>query len=175
MTGWIIRRVAIGLLLVVIVFGYLLYDSFQCMANFTQTVAILEMEQVKQKEKLSSLILEQKKKEVATSRSAVRQTLLMDISAYTCMDDHKRPGDPAYCQTADGTYLKPTHKRKVVAADPSVFFAGTKLMIEGIGEVTVRDKGGAIKGMRLDLFWDETDRAGALKFGRQIRKVTVLN
>jgi 3D (Asp-Asp-Asp) domain-containing protein len=48
-------------------------------------------------------------------------------------------------------------------------------MVEGIGEVTVRDKGGAIQGMRLDLFWDETDRAGALRFGRQVRKVTVLN
>lgn len=175
MAGWIIKRIAVCLLILVLGFGYLLYDSLQCMASFTHTLALLETEQVKQKDKLSSMLLDQKKKELSTSRTSVRQTMMMDISAYTCMDDHKRPGDPAYCQTADGTYLKQSHRRKVVAADPNVFHAGTRLMVEGIGEVTVRDKGGAIKGMRLDLFWDETDRLGALRFGRQMKKVTVLN
>ena len=47
-------------------------------------------------------------------------------------------------------------------------------MIEGVGLVVVSDTGSAIKGNRLDLFWDETDRDGALKWGRQVRKVTVL-
>ena len=110
----------------------------------------------------------------STSRSSTRRTYAMEVTAYTCIDDTKRPGDPAYCQTAAGLHLRPAHNKRVVAADPKVFPSGTRLMVDGIGDVLVSDTGSAVNGMVLDLFWDEKDRAGAMKFGRQLRNVTVL-
>lgn len=109
-----------------------------------------------------------------TSRSSGRKSYIVEVTAYTCMDDTKRPGDPAYCQTSAGLHLRPAHNKRIVAADPRIFPAGTRLMIDGIGEVLVSDTGSAVKGMVIDLFWDEKDRAGALKFGRQVRTATVL-
>ena len=109
-----------------------------------------------------------------TSRASVRKSYTVEVTAYTCMDDTKRPGDPAYCQTAAGLHLRPAHNKRIVAADPRIFPAGTRLMIDGIGEVLVSDTGSAVRGMVIDLFWDEKDRAGALKFGRQVRTATVL-
>lgn len=113
-------------------------------------------------------------RQVATSRAIARKTYAVEVTAYTCMDDTKRPGDPAYCQTAAGLHLRPAHNKRIVAADPRIFPAGTRLMIDGIGEVLVSDTGSAVKGLVIDLFWDEKDRAGALKFGRQVRTATVL-
>lgn len=54
-------------------------------------------------------------------------------------------------------------KRGLVAADWRVFPPGTRLYIPGYGEATVEDKGGAIKGMHLDLFVDS--RQEALEWG----------
>lgn len=55
------------------------------------------------------------------------------------------------CGKADGTYA-PTSLDRVVAA-PRGFPFGAKLWIEGVGLVTVGDRGGAIKGKRLDVFF----------------------
>ena len=50
---------------------------------------------------------------------------------------------------------------------------GTKVYIEGVGERVVQDRGGAIKDNRIDLFFD--DHQSAMNFGRQTKKVTILN
>ncbi len=47
---------------------------------------------------------------------------------------------------------------RIVAADPSVPF-GTKLWIQGHGEVVVQDRGGAIKGNRLDILFATHEEA----------------
>lgn len=52
-----------------------------------------------------------------------------------------------------------------IAADWDVFQAGTVLYIEGLGERIVQDRGGAINGMDVDVYFD--DHQEALEFGRR--------
>ena len=59
-----------------------------------------------------------------------------------------------------------------VATDKSIPF-GTKIYIDGVGERIVQDRGGAIKGNRIDLYFDSHQEA--LNFGRQTKEVTILN
>ena len=66
-----------------------------------------------------------------------------------------------------------THARRgVVAADWRVFPPGTRLFIPGYGEAVVEDRGGAIKGMHLDLFVDSVQEAK--KWGVQELPVYVI-
>ena len=59
-----------------------------------------------------------------------------------------------------------------VAMNKSIPF-GTKIYIDGVGERIVQDRGGAIKGNRIDLYFDSHQEA--LNFGRQTKQVTILN
>ena len=59
-----------------------------------------------------------------------------------------------------------------VATDKSIPF-GTKIYIDGLGERIVQDRGGAIKGNRIDLYFDSHQEA--LNFGRQTKEVMILN
>lgn len=59
-----------------------------------------------------------------------------------------------------------------VAMDKSIPF-GTKIYIDGVGERIVQDRGGAIKKGRIDIFFDTHEQA--LEWGRQTKKVTILN
>jgi 3D (Asp-Asp-Asp) domain-containing protein len=59
-----------------------------------------------------------------------------------------------------------------VAMNKSIPF-GTKIYIDGVGERIVQDRGGAIKGNKIDLYFDSHD--DALKWGRQTKQVTILN
>lgn len=59
-----------------------------------------------------------------------------------------------------------------VAADTDVLPFGTKVIIDG-NTYTVQDRGGAIKGNRIDLYFDSHQEA--LNFGRQTKEVTILN
>lgn len=59
-----------------------------------------------------------------------------------------------------------------IAMDKSMPF-GTKIYIDGVGERIVQDRGGAIKGNRIDLYFDSHQEA--LNFGRQTKQVTILN
>jgi 3D (Asp-Asp-Asp) domain-containing protein len=59
-----------------------------------------------------------------------------------------------------------------VAMDKTKPF-GTKIYIDGVGERIVQDRGGAIKGNRIDLYFN--DHQSALEFGRQLKEVTILN
>jgi len=56
-------------------------------------------------------------------------------------------------------------KRGTVAADTSIFPIGTLVYVPGYGWGRVEDRGSAIKGNRLDLFFDS--HREALKWGRQ--------
>ena len=59
-----------------------------------------------------------------------------------------------------------------VAMNKSIPF-GTKIYIDGVGERIVQDRGGAIKGNRIDIYFD--NHQSALNFGRQTKQVTILN
>lgn len=52
-----------------------------------------------------------------------------------------------------------------IAADWSIYPPGTVLFIEGLGERTVHDRGGAIQGQKIDVYFESHD--DALQFGRQ--------
>ena len=58
-----------------------------------------------------------------------------------------------------------------VAMNKSVPF-GTKVYIEGVGERIVQDRGGAIKGNNIDIFFD--NHSDALKFGRRTVNLTFI-
>lgn len=64
------------------------------------------------------------------------------------------------------------HEGVTIAADLSVLPLGTKVYIEGIGERIVQDKGGVIKGNRIDLFF--YNHAAALNFGIQELEVEII-
>jgi 3D (Asp-Asp-Asp) domain-containing protein len=80
----------------------------------------------------------------------------------------KAPEHPAYGLTARGTRAR----YGVCAADPMIPF-GTRLWVEGYGLAIVEDRGGAIRGDRLDLWFG--DVTTALKWGRKTVRVVVLN
>ncbi len=65
-----------------------------------------------------------------------------------------------------------THARKgTIAADTRRFPFGTIMYIEGYGYGRVEDRGGAIKGAHIDLFFRTHNQA--LEWGRQTKKVKV--
>lgn len=63
--------------------------------------------------------------------------------------------------TATGVKAK---ANRTVAADPNILPYGTEILC-GMGEFVVEDCGGAIKGNRVDFFFDTHEEA--LKFGRK--------
>ncbi|GAV22142.1 ubiquitin-like domain-containing protein [Carboxydothermus pertinax] len=71
-------------------------------------------------------------------------------------------------RTATGVYPH----RGVVAVDPDVIPYGTRLYIDGYGYGTALDTGSAIKGARVDLFFDSYGEA--ISWGRRFTRVYVL-
>jgi len=69
--------------------------------------------------------------------------------------------------TASGVYAK----HGTVAADTGVFPMGTVMEIPGYGRAIVQDRGSAIKGNHIDLFFEKHKQA--LKWGKQTKTVTV--
>ena len=116
---------------------------------------------------------------LVTSRGEVaryKQVLTMSASAYDAGFEStgKNPGDKYYGITRSGTKVRPG----VVAVDPKVIPLGTKLYIESTdgtssyGYASAEDTGSAIKGNKVDLFFE--NRSDALKFGRRTVKVYIL-
>ena len=69
--------------------------------------------------------------------------------------------------TASGTKAEPG----TIAADTNVFPFGTRMKVPGYGWGTVEDRGGAIKGGKIDLFFKSHKEA--LDWGRQTITVEV--
>lgn len=100
---------------------------------------------------------------ILASRGEIRSRV-MEVTAYSVTYED--------CGKIDGITASGDEIHEgVVASDPSIPF-GTRLWIEGIGEVVVKDRGGAIHGDILDLYI--SDPKEAEKFGRQKRKVFFL-
>ena len=95
-----------------------------------------------------------------------------DLSFESC---GKRPGDRGYGVTASGMKAGVG----VVAVDTRVIPLGTKLYIEAIdgswsyGYAIAGDTGGAIKGNRVDLFFDTYSEC--MQFGRRNARVYILD
>jgi 3D (Asp-Asp-Asp) domain-containing protein len=71
--------------------------------------------------------------------------------------------------TADGTYALGCADRIVAA--PKSFAFGTQVWIDGVGVVVVHDRGSAIQGRRLELFFKR--HQDALQWGVQERRIFV--
>ncbi|MDE8692446.1 3D domain-containing protein, partial [Faecalibacterium sp. DFI.5.82] len=74
--------------------------------------------------------------------------------------------------TATGINLKANKNAKVIAVDPNVIPLGTKVHVEGYGEATAADTGGAIKGNKIDVF--VPSKSDAINWGVRTVKVKVL-
>jgi len=115
---------------------------------------------------------------ISTSRGDTRftETMVLEATAYdlSFASTGKRPGDRAYGITASGTRARPG----TVAVDPRVIPLGTKLYVESLdgtkdyGFAIAEDKGGAIKGMKIDLFFNTATEVR--NFGRRNVKVYIL-
>ncbi len=77
-----------------------------------------------------------------------------------------------YTHTGNRTYTDIWPSVGVVAVDPNVIPLGTRLYIEEYGYATALDIGSAIKGNRIDLFFET--KAQALKWGRRTVQVFIL-
>lgn len=94
----------------------------------------------------------------------------MEAVAYTryfCCT-RRRPGDPGFGITANGTPLE----HGIVAVDPNVIPLGTKLYVEGYGFALAADVGGSIRGYKIDLYKPTVE--DAFRWGRRTVEVFVL-
>lgn len=111
------------------------------------------------------------------SRYEYSEAFTMKATAYTAGYEStgKRPGDPGYGITRSGTRVRPG----VVAVDPRVIPLGTRLYVESLdgsrsyGFATAEDTGGAIKGHKIDLYYENVNTA--LRFGRRNVRVYILD
>ena len=141
---------------------------------------IIELEKIQEelKTQIEKLEKENKKlKTTTTSRSG-------SSSNKTSVTASSTPGwiwanVSAYCAcmkccgktngiTASGAKAKANH----TIAAPSTYKFGTKIEIAGMGVYTVEDRGGAITGNKLDIYFNS--HSEALKFGRKQLQIRVV-
>lgn len=94
-----------------------------------------------------------------------RNLLMQPVYAYGPQKGQKKK----IGETASGTKAKPG---RTIAADTNVFPFGTKMKIPGYGWGVVEDRGGAIKGGKIDLFFRTHQQA--LEWGRKTLTVEVV-
>ncbi|NQX71053.1 3D domain-containing protein [Paenibacillus alba] len=86
----------------------------------------------------------------------------------------KNPDHPEYGITYSGIKVKRDDKAlSTIAADTSVFPLGTVLFIPGYGYGVVADTGSAIKGKKIDLYFDTKDQVYK-EWGKKTVKVFVV-
>ncbi|MBU8738726.1 3D domain-containing protein [Bacillus licheniformis] len=108
-------------------------------------------------------------KEPASSSNVSQSTakeLTVTATAYTANDGGMTG------VTATGIDLKANKNAKVIAVDPNVIPLGSKVYVEGYGEATAADTGGAIKGNKIDVF--VPSKSAAKNWGVKTVKVKVL-
>ena len=126
------------------------------------------------KEPINGIIEEGTRTTFVSSRGQVTRfvrALKMTATAYDATFEScgKHPDDPNYGITYSGLRVKPG----IVAVDPKVIPLGTYLYIEGYGEALAADKGGAIKGNRIDLYYESPKDVA--RYGKRAVKVYILD
>jgi 3D (Asp-Asp-Asp) domain-containing protein len=101
--------------------------------------------------------------QVATTRgSSTKLKPIGTFEATAYCPCKKCCGENAKGITASGTKVQ---ANRTIAVDPKVIPLGSKVHIEGYGDYVAEDKGGAIKGNKIDIFFP--DHQSALNFGRK--------
>ncbi|WP_062236395.1 peptidoglycan-binding protein [Fictibacillus sp. FJAT-27399] len=95
------------------------------------------------------------------------KTVSVEATAYTA------DCDGCSGVTANGTNLKANPDVKVIAVDPDVIPLNSQVYVEGYGYAVAADKGGAIQGNRIDVFYSSKQKA--TEWGRKNVKVTILD
>lgn len=126
------------------------------------------------KEPVNGIIEEGTRTTFVSSRGQVTRfvrALKMTATAYDATFEScgKHPGDPNYGITYSGLRVKPG----IVAVDPKVIPLGTYLYVEGYGEALAADIGGAIKGNRIDLYYESPKDVA--RYGKRAVKVYILD
>lgn len=87
-----------------------------------------------------------------------------ELTAYTAhyASTGKHEGDPDYGVTASGTKVM---EGRTIAVDPSVIPMGWWVYIDGLGYRKAEDTGGAIKGKKIDVYFESEEYANF--FGRK--------
>ena len=75
--------------------------------------------------------------------------------------------------TTTGLNLKSNPNAKVIAVDPNIIPLGSKVYVDGYGYALAADKGGAIKGNKIDVFFPSTSEA--YRWGVKKVKVRIIN
>lgn len=137
------------------------------------------IEEIVVKEAVPEIIERGTKNIMTSSRGTFRYkgVLTMIATAYDLTSDStgKEPGDEDYGITASGTQAR----LGVVAVDPNVIPLGTKLYVASLdgspdyGFCVAEDTGGAIKGNKIDLFFETPEEVR--RFGRRKVKVYILD
>jgi 3D (Asp-Asp-Asp) domain-containing protein len=104
---------------------------------------------------------------VKAYRGVSYKEYVMEATAYTNGPEStgKAPGHPLYGITATGLHTD----IGAVAVDPAVIPLGSAVWVEGYGYAVAVDVGGAIRGMRIDVFMHDVGQA--LEWGRRQVKV----
>ncbi|MCT8975720.1 ubiquitin-like domain-containing protein [Clostridium sp. CX1] len=90
------------------------------------------------------------------------KSMRMRATAYTADYEStgKSPGNAGFGITATGTVAKRNSSSySSIAVDPRVIPLGTKLYVDGYGYAVAEDTGGAIKGNKIDLFFNSSSEA----------------
>lgn len=126
------------------------------------------------KEPVNGIIEEGTRTTFVSSRGQVTRfvkAMTMVATAYdaTYESTGKHPDHPYYGITYSGLKVRPG----IVAVDPKVIPLGTYLYVEGYGEALAADIGGAIKGNRIDLYFESPKDVA--KYGKRTVKVYILD
>ncbi|WP_078408764.1 3D domain-containing protein [Priestia abyssalis] len=74
--------------------------------------------------------------------------------------------------TATGLNLKKNPNAKAISVDPKVIPLGTKVYVEGYGYAVAADKGSAVKGNKIDVFFSSKQKA--LQWGVKKIKIKIV-
>lgn len=127
---------------------------------------------------LANAVMDQKKPaskvKEANKKTQARKHIKVVATGYTAGVEStgKKPGHPLYGITYSGVKVR-RDVVSTIAADPKVFPIGTLLYVPGYGYGVVADTGSAIKGHKIDLYF-ETRKQVYKQWGKRTVEVQVL-
>ncbi|WML50430.1 3D domain-containing protein [Neobacillus sp. PS3-34] len=116
--------------------------------------------------KASATVVKKQTAAVKKQSPAVVKEFKVQASAYT-MNCKSCSGI-----TATGINLKKNPNQKVISVDPKFIKLGTKVYVEGYGYAIAADKGSAIKGNVIDIFFPSQKQA--INWGRKTVTIKIL-